>query len=357
MKKLFLSFLTVMLTVLCALAQNKTVTGTVLSASDDEPLPSASVRAVGTTLGVTTDLDGNFTLSVPQSAKQLEVSYVGYESQKVDIVPGNIVVRLKDNSALDEVIVVAYGKAKKSEYTGAASVVKADQLENALVSDATSALAGKVSGVQIISNNGQPGSAPTVRIRGVGTINAVASPLYVVDGMPYDGDISALSTQDIESMTVLKDAASTALYGARGANGVILITTKSGKKGDAKITLDARWGGNSRQVPMYRTVTNQRQYMETVYQALYNGATGFNGMSAAEAHKAANAGLWDALGYQTWSVPEGQDFIGMNGKFNPNATPGYSDGEYYYLADDWMDESIINGMRQEYNLSISGGSD
>lgn len=357
MKKLFLSFLTVMLTVLCALAQNKTVTGTVLSASDDEPLPSASVRAVGTTLGVTTDLDGNFTLSVPQSAKQLEVSYVGYESQKVDIVPGNIVVRLKDNSALDEVIVVAYGKAKKSEYTGAASVVKADQLENALVSDATSALAGKVSGVQIISNNGQPGSAPTVRIRGVGTINAVASPLYVVDGMPYDGDISALSTQDIESMTVLKDAASTALYGARGANGVILITTKSGKKGDAKITLDARWGGNSRQVPMYRTVTNQRQYMETVYQALYNGATGFNGMSAAEAHKAANAGLWNALGYQTWSVPEGQDFIGMNGKFNPNATPGYSDGEYYYLADDWMDESIINGMRQEYNLSISGGSD
>lgn len=371
MKKLFLSFLTVMLTVMCAIAQNKTVTGAVLSASDNEPLPSATIRVVGTTLGGTTDIDGNFSLSVPQSAKQLEVSYVGYETQVVNITPGEMVIKLKDNSQLDEVIVVAYGTAKKSEYTGAASVVKADQLENALVSDATSALSGKVSGVQILSSNGQPGSAPSVRIRGVGTINASASPLYVVDGMVFEGDISSLNTQDIESMTVLKDAASTALYGARGANGVILITTKSGKKGDAKITLDARWGGNSRQVPMYRTV-GQKEYMETVYQSLYNQAVRFGVgggtddegnpiageiLSPEKAHLWANENLWSVLGYQTWSAPANQLFIGTNGKFNPNATPGYSDGDYYYIADDWMKESIINGMRQEYSLSISGGSD
>lgn len=357
MKKLFLSFLTVMLTVLCAMAQNKTVTGTVLSASDNEPLPGASIRIVGTTLGDITNADGNFTISVPQSAKQIEVSYVGYETQVVNITPGNMVVKLKDNSQLDEVIVVAYGTAKKSEYTGSASVVKADQLEDALVSTATSALTGKVSGVQVLSSNGQPGSAPTIRVRGVGSINASADPLYVVDGMPFDGDISTINTLDIESITIDKDAASTALYGARGANGVIQITTKSGKVGNAKITLDARWGGNSRQVPMYRTVTNQQQYMETVYQALYNGNIGFNKMSPADAHIAANNSLWSSLGYQTWSVPEGEYFIGTNGKFNPAATPGYSDGEYYYIADDWMKESIINGMRQEYSLSISGGSD
>lgn len=198
MKKLFLSFLTVMLTVLCAMAQNKTVTGTVLSASDNEPLPGASIRIVGTTLGDITNADGNFTISVPQSAKQIEVSYVGYETQVVNITPGNMVVKLKDNSQLDEVIVVAYGTAKKSEYTGSASVVKADQLEDALVSTATSALTGKVSGVQVLSSNGQPGSAPTIRVRGVGSINASADPLYVVDGMPFDGDISTINTLDIE---------------------------------------------------------------------------------------------------------------------------------------------------------------
>ncbi|MBD5192446.1 MAG: TonB-dependent receptor [Bacteroidales bacterium] len=362
MKKLFLSFLTVMMAVFCVVAQNKTVSGTVLSASDDEPLSGATIRVVGTTLGVSADIDGNFTVSAPQSAKQIEVTYVGYEGKVVDITPGHMVIKLRDNQQLDEVIVVAYGTMKKSEYTGAASVVKADQLEDALVSDATSALAGKVSGVQILSSNGQPGSSPSVRIRGVGTINGSATPLYVVDGMPFEGDIASLNTQDIESMTVLKDAASTALYGARGANGVILITTKSGKVGEAKITFDARWGSNSRQVPMYRTV-NQKQYMETVYQSIYNWAIratddkGNLKYNANSAHLYANETLWNGLGYQTWSVPQGELFIGSNGKFNPNATPGYSDGQYYYVGDDWIDESTINGMRQEYSLSISGGSD
>ena len=357
MKKLFLSFLTVMMAVFCVVAQNKTVSGTVLSASDDEPLSGATIRVVGTTLGVSADIDGNFTVSAPQSAKQIEVTYVGYEGKVVDITPGHMVIKLRDNQQLDEVIVVAYGTAKKSEYTGAAGVVKADQLEDALVSTATSALSGKVSGVQILSSNGQPGTAPTVSIRGIGTINAVATPLYVVDGMPYDGDVSAINTQDIESMTVLKDAASTALYGARGANGVILITTKSGKTGEAKITFDARWGGNSRQVPLYRRLTNQKAYMETVYQALYNGYTGFDNETPQNAHILANQNLWSTLGYQTWSLPEGEFFIGSNGKFNPNATPGYSNGKNYFIADDWIDESLINGMRQEYSLSVSGGSD
>ncbi|MDE7153766.1 MAG: TonB-dependent receptor [Muribaculaceae bacterium] len=345
-----------MLAVFCAFAQTKTVKGTVLSASDNEPLMGASVIVVGTPLGVQTNVDGEFTISAPQSATKIEVSYVGFEKGVFDITSGNMVIKLHENSQLDEVIVVAYGTAKKSEYTGSASVVKADQLEDALVSSATAALTGKVSGVQTLSSNGQPGTQPTIRIRGVGSINASAAPLYVLDGMPYEGDISSINTQDIESMTVLKDAASTALYGARGANGVILITTKSGKAGEAKVTLDARWGGNSRQMPRYRTL-DQRQYMETLFRASYNGNISFSGMTEDEAFASANSSLWKLLGYQTWSVPEGENFIGTNFKFNPNATPGYSDGKNYFIADDWVKESLINGMRQEYSLSISGGSD
>lgn len=357
MKKLFLSLLAVMMAVICAFAQNRTIQGTVLSGSDNEPIVGAAVLAVGTNSGVHTDLDGKFVLSAPASATKLRVNYVGFETQEVDIVPGDIVIVLKEINILDEVMVVGYGVAKKSEYTGSASVVKADQLEDALVSSATQALSGKVSGVQVLSSNGQPGVAPTIRIRGVGTINAVATPLYVLDGMPFDGDISTIATQDIESMTILKDAASTAIYGARGANGVVLITTKKGKAGEAKITFDGRWGSNSQSISDYATIKDQRKYMEMVYQSYRNAGLMYFGYDAQGAHEYANANLWKSLGYQTWSVPEGQYFVGDNGVFNPNATPGYSDGEYYYIADDWNKESIINGLRQEYNVSITGGTD
>ena len=197
MKKLFLSLLAVMMAVLCALAQNRTISGTVYSASDDEPLMGAAVHALGTNVGVNTGIDGKFTMSVPANATKLRITYVGFEGQEVAITSGDIVVKLKETTVLDEVMVVAYGRAKKSEYTGSASVVKADQLEDALVSDATQALTGKVSGVQTMSSNGQPGTSPTIRIRGVGSINGVSAPLYVVDGMPFNGEVSQINPQDI----------------------------------------------------------------------------------------------------------------------------------------------------------------
>jgi len=355
MKKLFLLLLAVMMTGVCAYAQNRSVSGTVLSADNKEPLIGASVYAQGTSAGVSTDIDGKFTLNIPANVSKLTISYVGYQTQVVDAKDG-ITVSLVPTTQLDEVMVVAYGTAKKSEYTGSASVVKADELEDALVSSATSALAGRVAGVQILSGNGQPGEQPTVMIRGVGSINASTQPLYVLDGMPYDGDISAINPQDIESMSILKDAAATSLYGARGANGVIQITTKRGKEGEAKVTFDARWGSNSRAIPSYDLITDQRQFMETVYQSLYNGALYYSNMSPDAAYINANNRLWQSVGYQTWSVPEGQYFIGRDGKFNPAATPGYQKGNYYYIADDWVKESIINGLRQEYNLSVSGGT-
>lgn len=369
MKKLFFLLVAVLTMGLCAQAQNHTVQGTVFD-EEGEALTGVSVTPVGSNKGVVTDLDGNFAISVPGSVKVLEFSFVGYQTQRVNIGKGRMLVHLQNSiETKDEVIVVAYGTAKRSEYTGSASVVKAGQIENSQSSNVVNVLAGKVSGVQLQSYNGQPGTQSTVRIRGVGSINAGSSPLYVVDGMPYDGDISAIAPNDIAEMTVLKDAASTALYGARGANGVILITTKKGQEGHAKITVDMRLGSNSRSLSDYSTIDNAAQYMETLYKASYNTLTNYYGISDSSlAHKLANfggtlpngssyGGLWDLIGYQTWTTPEGQDIVGTNGKFNPNNTPGYVSGNYMYLADDWKKETFIHGFRHEYNMSITGGTE
>ena len=358
MKKLFLLLLTVATFALCASAQTRTVRGTVVYAGDGEPLAGATILPVGGGNGVATDLDGKFSLTVPTKVTKLNVSYVGMLTQQVDVTDGEMHIALtnSDNN-LDEVMVVAYGTAKKSAYTGSASVVKADDLEDRLVSNVTNALAGAVSGVQTQSSNGQPGTSATVRIRGIGSLYASNTPLYVLDGMPYDGDIASINPSDIESMTVLKDAAAAALYGARGANGVILITTKKGKTGDAKVTFDARWGANSRQVTNYDVIESPEQYMELMYQALYNGAYYNQGMTAAAAHQYANNQLVPYLGYQVFTVPDGENMIGLDGKMNPNARRGYSDGQYYYTPDNWADGTYRNGLRQEYNLSVSGGND
>ncbi len=289
------------------------------------------------------------------------ISYVGMESQEVAVKPVLNVVLESDNQVLDEVMVVAYGTAKKSAFTGSAATIKTEKITARQTANLTSALAGQVAGVQTTSNTGQPGKDAEVRIRGIGSISASNKPLYVVDGVPYDGEISAISTSDIESMTVLKDAASNALYGARGANGVILITTKRGKSGDARVTFDAKWGVNKRAVPSYETVTDPGKFYEMAYSAIYNGD--LKGYTAAGDLDAANAYANKAmlsssyLGYQVFTVPNGEHLIGMDGKLNPNATLGYSDGTYYYKPDNWSDELFENNARQEYNLSVSGASD
>lgn len=341
-----------------ASAQTRTITGTVVDAANDEPLVGVSViPGTSGTQGVITDIDGNFTIRVAEGVKQLTISYVGYTPQTVAITGNKLEVRLEPAAnTLDEIIAVAYGTTKKSAYTGSAAVVKADQLEDALVSNVTNALSGKMSGVMTTSFNGQPGTSASVLIRGVGSINTSTKPLYVVDGLPFDGDIAAIPNSDIESLTVLKDAASTALYGARGANGVILVTTKKGKEGNAKITVDARWGGNSRAIPQYDVITSEAQYLETLYGAIYNTNIYNDGFTHEQAHVYANNTIWPTLGYQTWTVPAGEYLIGTNGKINPNATRGYSDGRYYYIADDWTKESLRHGLRQDYNVSVTGGT-
>ena len=266
-----------------------------------------------------------------------------------------------DAELLDEVMVVAYGTAKKSAFTGSASTVKSEKIAERTVSNVTNAMAGQVAGVQITQSSGQPGSDANIRIRGIGSMSASNNPLYVVDGVPYDGSISAINPADIESMTVLKDAAANAIYGARGANGVVLITTKKGATGAPQITVDAKWGSNKRGVPNYDVMTDPAMYYETAYRALFNSQY-YYGASAADAYAYADRTLLDAnnggLGYLVYTVPEGEKLIGTNFKLNPNATLGYSDGTYYYRPDDWYDEIFGKGnLRQEYNVTISGATE
>ena len=342
----------------------KTVSGTVYEAETGEPAIGATVRVTGTSLGSVTDIYGNFTINnVPGDATTLTVSYVGMETQEVAIKPNMKIYMQSTAAALDEVVVMAFGTTKKSTFTGSAKVIGAEQIAETQKSNVVDALNGRVAGVQMYNSSGQPGEgSPTVRFRGITSINAGNAPLYIVDGAPYDGDINNLNPADIESITVQKDAASNALYGARGANGVIMITTKKARAGEqARITFDAKLGGNSRAIPRYKTINNPAHYYETYYQGLKNYFMNSEGYDAATANYMANINLTAAndfgLNYNVYTVPTGQYLIGSNGKLNPNATMGryvnYGGEQYYLTADDWYQAAYQTSLRQEYNLQAS----
>lgn len=350
---------------LSTMQNTRKITGIVRDENGDEVV-GASVIEVGTTNGVTTDIDGRFELTIKPNGT-LQISYMGYASQTID--PGtqnNLqVVLLEDTQLLDEVVVVAFGKMAREAFTGSAGVVKSDELLKAQVTNPAQALAGRVAGVHLGNSSSQLGSSPQITIRGFGSISSDTEPLIVVDGMPFEGDLNLINPADIESMTVLKDAASNALYGARGANGVVMITTKRGKSGDAKISVDAKWGVNTNGLKLYKT-TNTQQFYETYYKMLYNSYTNQDGMSAADAHALANTNLTSTSGgigpgYMVYTVPGGQDFIQPGGTMNPGATLGalytYNDRQFWLQPDSWEDEGLQDGFRQEYNVSISGASD
>ncbi len=341
------------------IAQTK-VNGTVTSQEDGQPVIGASVLVVGTQTGTVTDADGKFSLTIPAGKNTLRITYVGMEPLEVSARPNMRIVLTSDQTALDEVLVVAYGTAKKSAFTGAATQVKSEVISRRQVSSALDALAGAASGVQVTQYTGQPGSDPTIRVRGIGSLSASSNPLYVVDGVPYDGKITSINPADIESMSVLKDASASAIYGARGANGVVIITTKTAKRGeDAKVTFNARWGVNKRGVPNYDVLENAGDYYEKYYRALYNEKFySASGGDAASAHAYANSNLYSNLGAKVYTVPAGETLIGTNFKLNPNATLGYVEGDYYYRPDNWYDEMYnTNNLRQEYNATVSGATD
>lgn len=344
-----------------ASAQNIQVSGTVRDAAG-EPIPVAGVVISGTSRGVVADAAGQYSITAASDAV-LVFQALGYVPKNIPV-QGRAsidVVLEEDTELIDETIVVAYGTSTKSSFTGSAAMVKEEVIEKKIATNVTSALAGTAPGVQVISSSGDPtNNKSTLRIRGIGSMSASNDPLIVVDGVPYEGAISDINPQDVESLSVLKDASASAIYGHRGANGVILITTKKGKAGEAQVKFDARFGVNSRLIPQYDVITDPAQYYEVWYKKLYNKAFYANGGDSEAAYAAADANLLDqtngGLGYMVFTVPEGELFIGRNFKVNPNAKLGYSNGEYYYTPDDWYKEAFHNGYRQEYNVSVSGSS-
>lgn len=345
-------------------AQITKMSGIVLSKDDGSPVVGASVLVQGTTRGTITDADGKFVLdNIKQDDKKIVVSFIGMKTQSADIKSFVKIVLETESELMDEVMVVAYGTAKRSAFTGSASVVNAEKLTKRQTTNVVQALAGQVAGLQMTSGSGQPGGDdPTLIIRGIGSINAENDPLIIVDGMPYEGGWNNINPSDVESVSVLKDAASNALYGARGANGVIIITTKQAKAGEAVITASAKWGVNTRGTIDYDYIKDPGEYYEAHYKALYNQLRYVKGLSAEQAYMQANKNMVGdtkengGLTYNVYSYPENEYLIGQNGKLNPNATLGRVVNGYMFYPDNWVDEAFSSALRQEYNVNISGGS-
>ncbi len=349
------------------MAQNAGSVGGTVTDESGEPVIGAQVTVKGSNAMALTDADGHFILKGVKSGQEVVINYLGMETQTVKASPNMKVSMRSQDRQLDEVIVVAYGEQKRSSFTGSAGVVGDDKIANRQVTNVMDALDGQVAGVQMIKTSGDPTATPTIHVRGISSINAGNEPLIVVDGSPYYGAWSDINPADVASMTVLKDAASNALYGARGANGVILITTKRPQQGRTTITLDAKWGSNSRASETYDVVSNPGQYYEMFYRALYNYNVNSLGLSAANAHVQANEKMVNTvanggLGYVCFTYPQNEYLIGTNGKLNPHATLGRtytgSDGKQYTVTpDDWVKEAYRNTLRQEYNANINGGND
>lgn len=329
--------------------QIRKVTGTVISKDDKMSVVGATVLVEGTNIGAITDIDGKFTLSnVPADARKIKVSFVGLATQILPIQPNMTIMMESDSQTIDEVIVVAYGTSKKSSFTGSASLVKADKLEAKPVTTITNALVGATSGVQVSTSNGQPGSAPSIYIRGLGSISATNTPLIVLDGMPYDNSISSINPSDIESLTVLKDAASSALYGSRAANGVIMITTKKGRKEKMTVNVKFNQGFTARQSSDYKTV-GVNDYVTLYWENLRNQYVR-DGKNYDEAGSQAATNLFDNLTYNPYNLPNDQ-VLNNKGEVNPNAKMKWGDDT------DWYDAIQQLGKRTDASVSISGGTE
>jgi TonB-dependent starch-binding outer membrane protein SusC len=297
-RRVFSTLLALMLT-MAVFAQKETVSGTVID-SQNEPVIGATVMEIGTQNGTATDIDGHFSLSV-KPGTMLRISYVGFKTLEVKATKGMTVELVEESNTLNEVVAIGYGSVKRKDVTTAVSSVSTEDLDTRPIVSAVSGMQGKAAGLQISQANGQPGSSPTVRVRGTTSLNGSNNPLYVVDGVPLT-DIDYLSADDIESIQVLKDASSAAIYGSRAANGVIIISTKQGQKGVAKVSLNAHVSANT--VRNNQTPLNAQQYKEL------------------------------------------QDEIGLV-KLPNNLTD----------QTDWADEVYRTGIVQDYQLSITNGND
>ena len=337
-----------------AYAQDITVTGTVTDAATGESIVGASVVLKGsTTQWAMTDDMGQYSLTVPSNGV-LEITFLGYTTQEVPVNGRSIVdvALTPEATTLDDVIVVAYGTQKKDAITGSASAISSEKIEKRVVPNLSQALEGMASGVQVQSS-GRPGEDAGVIIRGFGSINASNSPLYVVDGAPFDGNLNSINPADIESMTVLKDASSAALYGARAANGVVMITTKRAKSEKINVSYSFNAGWQDRAIKPYEMV-GQRDFVNLTYESLRNSYVFDNGYDWETASQLAMQGLSSALGGEQYNPFKNYTWETVidpaTGAVRADAVSAYNE--------DWMEEvTNHNAFRQEHNLSISGGTE
>lgn len=354
MRKLFLTSMAIASVVCAAQVQARTISGVVLENGTNEPLIGVTVMPIGGGQGAATDVDGKFTINVPDNVKTAKVTYVGYKEEIVNLSNNMRIMMTSATSNLDEQVVIAYGTGTKESVTGSLTVVGAKEIEDRPVTSVTQALEGNAPGVQVNSTTGSPGSAPAIRIRGFGTFTGNTAPVYVVDGVPFDGSIADLNPADIESMTVLKDAASCALYGVRGSNGVILINTKRAKqKGHAEVTLTIREGMYTRGLPEYNTLSTD-DWMETMFSATANQLMSLNpkaypDRATTNAYLQKNFISGYLQGQNIYNLPSNELFD-ADGKLLGTVLPGYTDL-------DWWDAVHRTGLRQEYNMNIAAAGD
>ena len=363
MKKIFTLLFLAALSM--GLYAEKQVSGVVVDAKG-EPVIGASIQAKGTTQGTISDYDGKFEMEVPESVKTLVVSFVGMATQEVAAGKNIKVVMSENSEVIQEVVVTGYGTVSKGAYAGSAQAVKAEDIEKKNPSDVTKALAGEVAGVQVVTSSGQPGTVASIRIRGIGSISANSSPLYVVDGIPLDaGSVSSIDPGDIASTTILKDATATSLYGSRGANGVVLITTKKGSSNgdEGKIEVDVKAGANMRLLPMYDVIDSPEDYIVLCWQSLYNerrvckGQLEAQSVSYAKNHLFGSGGiptiynLWDKAGNLLINPYDAA------GNVNPSFDKTISRLDAYKTMDSWYNTLFHNGLKLETTAKISGGNE
>jgi TonB-linked SusC/RagA family outer membrane protein len=345
MKKIVIFILTLVISGFSALV-SQTVTGTLTNARDGETLPGVTVQIKGKSLGVISDGKGKYSIEVPSTEDTLSVSFVGFNKTEVPIA-GRLKIDIQLQPAiydLEEVIVTAYGTAKKATYTGSASVIGSGEIVKIQASSVTQALQGVTTGIQVQNPSGQPGDNPQIRIRGISSINGDSNPLIVLDGAPFGGVLSAINPNDVESISVLKDAAATALFGARASAGVIMITTKTGKKGASRVNFSSKYGVTSNAIPFYPRVTNG-QFYELNWEAIKQGYLDTQpGASLVAAETYAHNQLLPRLGnfnsFKEYPLnPDGSLKTGIEERW----------GSFI-----WEDVLLRPGARQEYHLDLSG---
>jgi TonB-linked SusC/RagA family outer membrane protein len=332
-------------------AQEKTITGIVSDSSGS--LPGVSITVKGSTTGTETDFDGKYSIKA-KTGDVLVFRYLGYKPTEKTVGESNLInVKLEeDANVLDEIVVVGYGTTTKKSFTGTASVVSTANIDAKAVSNIAQALIGEASGVSVTRTNGRPGAGATIRIRGFSSIEGNSAPLYVVDGVPFTGDINAINPNDIASTTILKDASATAVYGARGANGVVLLTTRKGVAGKNTIEFDFQSSVNRRQLPLYDLIENEEEFMGIVYDGLKNTAE-FEGRANPSQFALDNVFSDRGIAplYNMWNVADGNELI------DPATGLVRSGVTRKYTPTNWRDVGYVDGIRNEMNFKTSGGDE